>query len=479
MMLAIVTVLILLGCGLFAYAFRTHVRLRRLLEKMERITDLNHDIASSVDQVVSVNSEITTASLEQLDSLHTTVTASHEIRSMVDRTTDNAGHLKTEAQELKGLVDSGMQTIQQMVQSSQEIKSGMITSNSGMKTSIEELTNALQVIQEIATKTKVINEIVFQTKLLSFNASVEAARAGEAGKGFSVVAEEIGKLAQMSGQAADEIEQIVASSVNVASTAIRSAKEKIEVLTEDTTKRSDVGFQNAKKVEQTFGNMQKKISETVMMIEQISAAASDQAIGISALNESIVKFQEATDRNRLVVSQGTEHAHGFKDQIKGLAETLADCAHLMGWNHLLGHKTFRKFVWSAKLEVHVPKMDDEHKILVSKINDLIDALDRHDRSADLPLVQKAFGALAEYTTKHFADEEAYMKSVNYPQLHSHQRIHKKLLEQVGEFGGELTRGQLDDMKLIAFLRNWLISHIMGVDMQYGEHANSRQHRRVA
>ena len=72
----------------------------------------------------------------------------------------------------------------------------------------------VDLIREIEDKTKVINDIVFQTKLLSFNASVEAARAGEYGKGFSVVAEEVGNLAEMSGHASKEIEGLLSHSIS-------------------------------------------------------------------------------------------------------------------------------------------------------------------------------------------------------------------------------------------------------------------------
>lgn len=73
---------------------------------------------------------------------------------------------------------------------------------------LRDLQGALQMIQ---SKTKAINSIVMKLQLLSFNASIEASRAAQYGKGFSVVAEEVGRLAQTSGQAAREIEVLVNS----------------------------------------------------------------------------------------------------------------------------------------------------------------------------------------------------------------------------------------------------------------------------
>ena len=69
-----------------------------------------------------------------------------------------------------------------------------------------EVKNALQTIH---TKTKTIHAIVTKMQLVALNASIEAARAGQHGKGFAIVAEEVGRLAQRSGESAREIEGIL------------------------------------------------------------------------------------------------------------------------------------------------------------------------------------------------------------------------------------------------------------------------------
>lgn len=77
----------------------------------------------------------------------------------------------------------------------------------------KEIKEILEVIPLIKKKANIIDEIVFKTQLLSFNASIEAERAGENGRGFSVVAQEIGNLAQTSGSAAADISELIKSSL--------------------------------------------------------------------------------------------------------------------------------------------------------------------------------------------------------------------------------------------------------------------------
>jgi methyl-accepting chemotaxis protein len=465
--------------GLSFYLGRLSLK-KKLLPNIDVLSDLNDDLSGSSEQVASVSNEISASSQEQIDTLSSTVTASHEIRSMIEKTSENSETLRARASQLLDLTKAGNRAVEEMVASSQEVKAGMAHFNTEMQQSMEELANALAVIKEIAAKTEIINTIVFQTKLLSFNASVEAARAGEAGKGFAVVAEEVGNLARMSGTAANEISEIVERSLKVAATAIDATRSKIESLTKETLKKSDLGFTNAKACEETFTQMTAKITETNGMIEHITQAAAEQTQGVSQLDESIRMFQEAADRNRLVASMGSEHANEFSQQTDTLSEIVHICETLVRGTKG-GAKKLKKFIWNKRLELGAPEMDREHKVLIEKINILVTTLEQQYVRENKPALLRAFQDLADYTVEHFTDEERFMESFGYPQLSSHKKIHKHLLDQVAAFGEDIKRGKVDDVKLVSFLRNWLISHIMGVDMKYAEHykTGGSKHRHAA
>lgn len=474
----VVLVLGILVLCLSAFCFFIYIKNFQLNQKLNRLNELSVEISSSAEQVSSISQEIGNASIEQLDTLNSTVSASHEIRSMIERTTENTTELRNSSTELTRLIENGQSIVHSMVESSENIKHGTEDFQRELNGSMEELTQSLKVIEEIATKTQLINEIVFQTKLLSFNASVEAARAGEAGKGFAVVAEEVGNLARMSGKAAEEISGIVTKSVSIVEKTIHKTREKIKTLTKDTLLKSEEGLKKSESCKDIFTEMREKISETLEKMEQISTAAQEQSFGVTQLDQSILKFQEVADSNRLVASQATNHSIEFTKQTKSLVQLTEDLSRFSFQFSLSRKKVipknYKKFVWNNQLMLNIVEMDNEHKILVGKINELVDALAENNVKPCPSLIQERFTALAQYTVKHFSDEERYMESVNYPQLNSHKRIHASLLKQVGNFKQELQKGTLDDMKLISFLRNWLISHIMGVDMQYSQHVHKSQ-----
>jgi len=82
--------------------------------------------------------------------------------------------------------------------------------------------------------------------------------------------------------------------------------------------------------------------------------------------------------------------------------------------------------------------------------------------------------LRNYTIKHFADEERYMKSINYDGLAEQVAAHTAFVEKLNNIDlDEIDRDQEDALdKLIKFLLNWLVQHILKVDkkMPYIEEA---------
>lgn len=129
------------------------------------------------------------------------------------------------------------------------------------------------------------------------------------------------------------------------------------------------------------------------------------------------------------------------------------------------------FVWSPeKFSVHVDAMDKEHIQLIAYMNKLYQL---HNDKASTPVLQKSLDELVKYTLKHFADEEAYLATIPYPQIDIHKKIHKDLVERLGGHVNKFkARGHFDD-EFFAFLKTWLAAHIAGIDKKYGEVANKK------
>lgn len=108
--------------------------------------------------------------------------------------------------------------------------------------------NLLIKSKEIGEMLKIINDVAKQTNLLSLNAAIEAARAGEHGRGFAVVSDEIGKLAERSGQSSKQIKIIV----------------------EDVQSEIENTVQYIRESELLLVEQEKALNETVMSIHDIS-----------------------------------------------------------------------------------------------------------------------------------------------------------------------------------------------------------------
>ena len=161
----------------------------------EVLLEVTRDITEAVDYInsgISQQAQDTESCLEQMNGLAERINVVHE----------NTDEISEIAQEAQGAIENGMVIVANLgekVQGTTEVTETIIRE-------IRELNKESIAINSIIGT---INEIAEQTNLLSLNASIEAARAGEAGRGFAVVSEEIRKLAEQSGNAGNQIGEII------------------------------------------------------------------------------------------------------------------------------------------------------------------------------------------------------------------------------------------------------------------------------
>ena len=121
--------------------------------------------------------------------------------------------------------------------------------------------------------------------------------------------------------------------------------------------------------------------------------------------------------------------------------------------------------WNDSYSVGVNTLDKQHLVLVDTLNELHGAMMKGQGKT---VVADELRKLVEYTRDHFSTEERMMTATGFPGLAEHRARHQELTKQVAEFVGRYERGEVTmNVQLLNFLRDWLMTHILKEDHQYG------------
>ncbi len=311
--------------------------LKGLAEETRATADRLKDCTTSINEITAANGA---RSQDQLTAVEETMAAMEElsasIRSIADR-----------AQEQDRLCESnarGMQSMQdltkQITRLSQEARNHSNHTLEGALQSerklgeVSEGINRIQVgarrVTEIVT---VINEIADRTNLLALNAAIEAARAGEEGRGFSVVADEVGKLAELSSRNAQEIARVInesnkdtergVQSIEVIVNSLQAIIAGIKTVGESTTQVHGLVNQQGTAAERLTEDttriqvMARDMKHTT--VEQMNGA--DEILkATEAINGSAEAFVSGSDRLRHATERLVEAEQSLRSKIASLAE---------------------------------------------------------------------------------------------------------------------------------------------------------------
>jgi methyl-accepting chemotaxis protein len=262
-------------------------RLRVLIASQGVLIEDAEAIRSASDEFGVQYEKTAKALTSQSDTLQSAASTLIELNEMVAETSENAQQASSFGQKANDAVNSGKAVIAALDTKVEQLESSTKQVSSNIHASFTEIKSLIQFFREIETKTKVINDIVFQTKLLSFNASVEAARAGEQGKGFAVVAEEVGNLAQMSGIAAKEINELLSTGVDrsqdILDQAIKVAQVSVDgIVDEVQSSRTQVVA-----CREAFDEIAQSVNQSVRRIDEIARANVEQKLGVERVNETV------------------------------------------------------------------------------------------------------------------------------------------------------------------------------------------------
>ena len=124
--------------------------------------------------------------------------------------------------------------------------------------------------------------------------------------------------------------------------------------------------------------------------------------------------------------------------------------------------------WDNSLSVGVDLIDEQHKLLIQRIEDLSDAVNSSRGATE---IGKTLGFMIDYTEFHFSTEEKHMTELDYPGYEPHKQQHEEfkstLNEMVMEFEEDGATAQLSEW-VNNYLISWLVKHIKSIDTKLSE-----------
>jgi methyl-accepting chemotaxis protein len=224
---------------------------------------------------------------------NTIVTVSQELNSRSEQLSNGAAQQAASMEESSSSMEEMAANIRQNAENARQTEAIALQSTASAEEAGRVVAETVVAMQQITQKIAIIGDIANQTRMLSLNATIEAARAQEHGKAFSVVASEVRQLSNTTKKAAEEINQLATSSLEVSA----QAGELLTMLVPG-------------------------IQKTTELIQEISAASGEQSTGAEQVNRAIQQLDQVTQQNTTIAEETATAAEELANQAQQLQYTI-------------------------------------------------------------------------------------------------------------------------------------------------------------
>jgi twitching motility protein PilJ len=283
---------------------------------IEELRTLVRGINSATDQVTkatqetqAISNRLYEASQRQNREIQQASASVLQMAQSINEVSQTATQSARVAQQSLAAAEKGGHVVQNQIAGMNEIRSQIQDTSKRIKRLGESS-------MEIGEIVELISDITEQTNVLALNAAIQAASAGEAGRGFTVVAEEVQRLAERSGEATKQIEAIVKTIQADTQDAV-AAMEKSTVGVVEGTKLSDAAGQALTEIQKVSRDLADLISRISAQTQMQSTSVTDVTRGMQGILRITEETTEGTKQTNVSIGQLTKLAAELRSSVAG------------------------------------------------------------------------------------------------------------------------------------------------------------------
>ena len=274
------------------------------------------EINKATDQVTTASAQAQTISAQLLDAAQRQSKEIEETSASVLKMADSINEVSATAAESARVAQMSLDAAGKGQSAVQNSISGMNEIREQIQETAKRIKRLGESSQEISEIVELISDITEQTNILALNAAIQAASAGEAGRGFTVVAEEVQRLAERSGEATKQIGAIVKTIQTDTHDAVAAMEKSTQGVVEG-AKLSDAAGQALSEI----GSVSQELAGLIQRISQTTQAQTEVAQTVAKNMQDIQNITnqttEGTKRTAVSIGQLANLAADLKGSVAG------------------------------------------------------------------------------------------------------------------------------------------------------------------